>query len=323
MYKNEFDTHIRNKTISNSFVFFGESHFLIDMYTKMLSTIEEANTLYLYHDEYDFQTAKAHLSQASLFGDRNVLVIKSEKKIPKKELDTLLELCVKNPDNIFIYAYYGSDHKSYAKAKSFTKTKTMVVRFFHPKEYEAQNILFQLAQEKGIKIDKYSLLHLLKIHNNDLSLAVNELDKFKIFDREITNKDIDNLVYGLGEINLDTLIEKLLEKKDFKDDLQNILEHGEDEIRILTAITAYLTQLYMFNIYIRVNGTPNALEILGYPAPKFVVEKKAAQAIKIKPQSYYKLHRLLLKNELAMKSAHIDKEAILLSTLIKLQKSLS
>jgi DNA polymerase-3 subunit delta len=322
MYKSEFDKHIRNKTISNSFVFFGESHFLIDMYTKMLSNVEDANILYLYHDEYNFQTAKAHLSQASLFGDRNILVIKSEKKVPKKELDTLLELCVKNPDNIFIYAYYGSDHKSYANAKSFAKTKTMAVRFFHPKEYEAQNILYQMAQEKELRIDKYVLLHLLKIHNNDLALAANELDKLKLLDREITNKDIDNLVFGLGEINLDTLIEKLLEKKDFKEDLHNILEHGEDEIRILTAITSYLTQLYMFNIYIRVNGAPNALEILGYPAPKFVVEKKAAQAIKIKPQNYYRLHRELLKSELAMKSAHVDKEAILLSTLIRVQKSL-
>jgi len=322
MYKNEFDNHIRNKTVSNSFVFFGESTFLIDMYTKMLTTVEDANILHYYHDEYDFNSAKAHLSQGSLFGDRNILVIKSEKKVPKKELDTLLELAYKNNDNIFVYAYYGNDHKSYNNAKSFTKTKTMNVRFFHPKEYEAQNILLQIAQEKNVKIDKYTLSHLLKIHNGDIALAANEIEKFQVFEREITTKDVDSLVYGLGEINLDDFIKKLLEKKDFKEDIQNILEHGEDEIRILTAITSYLTQLYLFNIYIRVNGAPNALEILGYPAPKFIVEQKASLAIKIKPQTYYKLHELLLASELKMKSSHIDKSAILFSTLIKLQKNL-
>jgi DNA polymerase-3 subunit delta len=100
------------------------------------------------------------------------------------------------------------------------------------------------------------------------------------------------------------------------------VEHGEDEIRILTAITSYITQLYMFNIYIRVNGAPNAIEILGYPAPKFVVDAKAAQSIKIKPPTYSKLHELLLESELQMKSAHIDKGAILLSTLIRMQKLL-
>ncbi len=322
MYKNEFDKHIQNKSISNSFVFFGESSFLIDMYTKMLTNIEEANILNYYYDEYDFASAKAHLSQGSLFGDRNILIVKSEKKVPKKELDTLFELCDKNPDNIFIYAYYGSDHKTYNNKKAFAKTNTMSVRFFHPKEYEAQNIVYQLAQEKNVNIDKFTISHLLKIHNGDVALASNEIEKFRVYDRAITTKDVDNLVYGLASINLDDFVKKLLDKKDFRDDLLNILEHGEDEIRIISAITAYLTQLYMFNIYIRINGAPNALEILGYPAPSFVVEQKASAAIKIKPHTFLKLHELLLSSELQMKSSHVDKSAILLSSLIKLQKLL-
>lgn len=322
MYKSELDNHIRNRSISNSFVFFGESSFLIDMYTKMLTTIDDANILEFYYDEYDFNSAKSHLSQASLFGDRNILIIKSEKKVPKKELDILLAFCDKNPDNIFVYAYYGSDHKSYNNKKTFAKSKAMSVRFFNPKDYEAQNIILQLAQEKGANIDKYTVAHLLSVHNGDVALAANELDKFVLYDRAITTKDIDNLVYGLGEVNLDDFIKKLLHKKDFKEDLKRILEHGEDEIRVVTAITAYLTQLYMFNIYIRVNGAPNALEILGYPAPKFVVDEKSQLSIKFKPEIYAKLHELLLDSELKMKSSNIDKGAILLSTLIRLQKLL-
>ncbi len=322
MYKAEFDKHIQNRSVSNAFVFFGESGFLIDMYTKMMSNIEDANALSYYYDEYDFNSAKAHLSQGSLFGDRNILIIKTEKKVPKKELDTLFEYCTKNPDNIFIYAYYGSDHKTYNNKKAFGKNSVMGVRFFHPKEYEAQNILLQMAQEKSVKIDKYTLTHLLNIQNGDIALAVNELDKFRVYDREITTKDVESLVYGLSEVNLDDFIKKLLGKKEFTEDLKNILEHGEDEIRVITAITAYLTQLYMFNIYIRVNGAPNALDILGYPAPKFVVDEKAALSLKFKPNTYSKLHELLLSSELKMKSSNVDKNAILLSTLIRLQKLL-
>ncbi|HIP20873.1 MAG TPA: hypothetical protein EYG70_07095 [Sulfurimonas sp.] len=322
MYKNELDSAIRSGSVSNCFVFFGESHFLVDMYTKMLTNIEDANLINFYHNEYDFNSAKAHLSQGSLFGDRNILVIKSEKKVPKKELDILLGYCEKNPDNIFVYAYYGSDHKTYNNKKNFSKTKAMAVRFFHPKDYEAQNIVLQVAQEKNVNIDKFTVAHLLQIHNNDVALSCNEIEKFRVFDRAITTKDVDSLVFGLAEVNLDDFIKKLLLKKDFKDDLKNITEHGEDEIRVLTAITSYLTQLYMFNIYIRVNGAPNALEILGYPAPKFVVDEKATQSIKIKPYTYAKLHELLLDSELKMKSAHIDKGAILLSTLIRMQKLL-
>ena len=320
MYKSELDKHIQNNSLSNSFVLFGESTFFIDMYTKKLSNVEDASILSFYHDEYDFNSAKAHLSQASLFGGRNVLVIKTEKKVNKKELDIIIDLCEKNPDNVFVYAYYGSDHKAYAKA--FSKTNTMSVRFFHPKDFEAQSIIAQIAKEKNVNIDNYAITHLLQIHNSDVALACNEMDKLKVYDKQITTKEIDNLVFGLAEVNLDDFIKKILNKKDFKEDLNNILEHGEDEIRVITAITAYLTQLYMFNIYIRVNGTPNALDILGYPAPKFVVDEKAAMSLKFKPSTYSKLHELLLESELKMKSSNVDKSAILLSTLIRVQKLL-
>lgn len=320
MYKSELDKNIQNSTLSNSFVFFGESSFFIDIYTKTVSNIQDASILAYYYDEYDFNSAKAHLSQGSLFGDRNVLIIKSEKKVNKKELDILIDFCEKNRDNIFVYAYYGSDHKTYAKA--FAKKNTMSVRFFHPKDFEAQNIISQIAREKNVNIDKYSISHLLNIHNGDIALSANEIDKFMVYDRAITTKDIDNLVFGLAEVNIDDLIKKILNKKDFKEDLNNMLEHGEDEIRVVTAITAYLTQLYMFNIYIRVNGTPNALEILGYPAPKFVVDEKAGLSLKFKPNTYYKLHELLLESELKMKSSNVDKSAILLSTLIRVQQLL-
>ena len=320
MYKNELDKHIQNNSISNSFVFFGESGFLIDMYTEKLTNIEDASLLKFYHDEYDFNSAKAHLSQASLFGGQNILIIKSEKKVPKKDLDTFIDFCEKNPDNIFVYAYYGSDHKTYTKA--FSKTNTMSVRFFNPNQGEAIFTVAQLAREKQVNIDNFTITHLLGIHNGDVALACNEIDKFRVYDRAITTKDIDNLVFGLAEINIDDFIKKILNKKDFKIELQNILEHGEDEIRVITAITAYLTQLYMFNIYIRVNGAPNALEILGYPAPKFIVDEKAALSLKFKPDTYYKLHELLLNSELKMKSSNVDKGAILLSTLIRIQKLL-
>lgn len=320
MYKSEIDKHIQNQSVSNNFVFFGESTFLIDMYTKMLTTIDDANLLSYYHDEYNFNSAKAHLSQGSLFGDRNILVIKSEKKVPKKELDILIDYCEKNTDNIFVYAYYGSDHKTYNNKKAFGKKSTMSVRFFHPKDYEAQNIVAEVARDKKVNIDKYTISHLLGIHNGDVALASNEIDKFRVYDREITTKDVENLVYGLSEVNIDDFIKKILAKKEFTEDLKNILEHGEDEIRVVTAITSYLTQLYMFNIYIRVNGAPNALEILGYPAPKFVVDEKAALSLKFKPNTYSKLHELLLESELKMKSSNVDKHAILLSTLIRVQK---
>ena len=320
MYKNELDKHIQNNSTSNSFVFFGESNFLIDLYTKKVTNVEDASVLNFYYDEYDFNSAKAHLSQASLFGGQNILIIKSEKKVPKKDLDILINYCEKNSDNIFVYAYYGSDHKTYNNKKTFAKSKTMSVRFFNPNQGEAIGTVSQVAVEKQVNIDNYTITHLLGVHNGDVALACNEIDKFRVYDRAITTKDVDNLVFGLAQVNIDDLIKKLLNKKDFKNELQNILEHGEDEIRVITTITSNITQLYMFNIYIRINGAPNALEILGHPLPPQILKDRSALSLKFKPHTYYRLHSLLLESELKMKSSNVDKSAILLSTLIRIQQ---
>jgi DNA polymerase-3 subunit delta len=320
MYKAEFDKILSMGNFKEqNFILFGESSFFIDRYAAHLAQLEDANLLRFYFDEYDFSAAKAHLSQASLFGGTNLLLVKSEKKIPKKELETLFALCNKG-DNRFIYAYYGSDHKSYNNA--FKKFGVITVRFFHPKPNEAIAILKQEAQERSLNIDGYTLNHLLNLHNGNIELALSELDKLSLLPVEqITNKEIDTLVFGMGEVALQTFVTEFWQKKEYSVHLETLLESGEDEIRIITSLTSMLHELYLFNIYIRIHGTADAKAILGYAPPQFVVNEKARLAMSFKPQSFYTLTRILLEAELAMKSANNDKRSILYATLISLHKN--
>jgi DNA polymerase III subunit delta len=317
MYKRDFDQHLARNSFSNALMFFGESHFFIDRYTALLSNIPDASKLVFYHDEYNFSTAQAHLSQASLFGDANLLVIKTEKKVPKADLDKLIELCKKNPDNRFIYAYYGNDYKT--SDKSF-KDGAMSVRFFTPNHTEAITFLHEEAQKIPLVIDKYTLNHLLAIQNGDISLAASELSKLALFNREISIKDIDTLVFGVAQLSLDQLITKILSKHDLKKTLEQILQTGEDEIKIITTLSSFVTQLYLFNTYIRINGAPDSQAILGYMLPQFILAERANFSLKFKPSQYKAILEHLLNCELKLKSANTNKEAILFSTLLKLQK---
>ncbi len=320
MYKAEFERLLSSGELPKNFILFGESAFFIDRFSTLLWDVEDANRLSMYHDEYDFGAAKSHLSQASLFGGMNILLVKSEKKIPKKELETLFELSNKG-DNRFIFAYYGSDHKSYNNA--FKKFSVATVRFFHPKPSESIAILTQEAHAKGVDIDSYTLNHLLNLQNGSLELALSELEKLAVLGhRKISNKELDALVYGMGEVDLHTLLKEIVQKKEYLEHLEQILESGEDEIRIVTALQGFLHELYLFNIYIRIHGTADAKAILGYTPPQFVVNEKAQMAMRIKPESFYKLHRLLLEAELAMKSSNNDKRAILYATLLRCTKLL-
>ena len=196
----------------------------------------------------------------------------------------------------------------------------MSVRFFDPNQNESIAFISQEAQKIGLKIDKYAIAHLIQTQNNDLSLAASELSKLALLDKEIGIKEIDEMVYGLAHVTLDQFITKVLNKQDFKPMLHRLLEGGEAEVTLVSALCAYITQLYLFNIYIRVNGAPNAQEILGYNPPQFIVNEKATFSLKFKLLVYKNMLDILLSAELKLKSSNVDREAILFSTLLKLQK---
>lgn len=321
MYKQDLDRHLQNNSAPRAMALFGESHFLIDRYAHRLAQIEGASVLSLYHDEYDFNTAKAHLSQGSLFGDQNLLIVKHEKKLPKAELDTLVELVGKNSDNTFIYCYYGEDVKGADTA--FKGSHTGSVRFYHPTIGEARALLLQEAQKYNVQLDNQAAFHLLSIHNDDLSLAYNELSKLSILNKPISIHDIDENVYGLSEIKLDSLHIKIIEKKVFLHDLKTLLETGVAEIYILTSLCKILTELYLFNTAIKVHGFADPIAVLGYKPPSKVLEERTKLSIKILPDGYKKGINLLLDTELKMKSTGSpDQESLLLSALLKLQSIL-
>jgi DNA polymerase-3 subunit delta len=175
----------------------------------------------------------------------------------------------------------------------------------------------------GLQLDPPAAFHLLEMQNNDLSLACNELTKLLILNKPITIKEIDEQVFGLSEIKVDHFITQVIETKEFLPSLHHLLESGEDEIRLLTGISAFLTQLYLFNTAIKIHGVADSALVLGYKLPGFIEKERAALSIKITPDVYKKGLNLLLDTELKMKSVGSpDQEALLLSSLLKLQSLL-
>ncbi len=323
MKRQELDAALRNGNPPRAVMLYGESHFLIERYTRQLSDVEDANVLSVYFDDYHPAAAKAHLSQGSLFGGRNVLIVKSEKKIPKNDLLTLLDLVKKNPDNLFIYAYYGTDFKKSATSAFTAKTGGTAVRFFRPFPNEARQIVLEEARARGIDLDPYAATHLLESQNGDLALTVNELQKFALLPGRIGIKEIDELVYGVAEVKIDQLLDALLHKEDFLPLLQRLLESGEDEIRLLTALTNHLAQLYLFYVSIRLNGRADSAAILGYRLPPKIEQARSQQCLRLKQPQYTQLMQLLTDTELRMKSAGaVDKNSLLLSTFLRVQSLL-
>lgn len=324
MYKREFEGLLNSNNFPKTMLLHGEcnyqNNYFADKITALWSEAGDEKLL-LHYDEYDFTTAKNHLSQSSLFGGQNIITIKTDKVIPKKELDVLVELCSKSDNSYLLYQYFGEATKAKNVAKSFKKN---FVRFFKPNLNEAVNLLHVKAKEVNLNINNYALQHLYQLQLEDLSLCVNEFEKLSLFNREIQTTDIDRVVYGLGSVVMDKFVEKLLKKENIKEAFISLNESGGgDEVKIINSTQSYLSGLLMFHMYIKTNGSHDARAILGYPLPPALAQQRATHSIKIDLYTYKIMLEHLTHTELNLKKTkNIDKSSYLLSALIKLQSYL-
>ncbi|MBP7783608.1 MAG: DNA polymerase III subunit delta [Aliarcobacter sp.] len=319
MYKNEFDNCLKQGKRFKAYMFYGQSIFLIEQYSlaiaQSLGQSDEVEKLYF--DDYDFKYAKDKLLQSSLFSSNNILLVKVEKKIPKKEVDSLIEACNLNPDSTLIFACLGDTDFKTMESSFSLKTNSAAVRFFQPTDTEAIKFIEYEAKQLGIQYEISALNHLYFMHKNDLALCVNDLKKLAILDEIITVNLIDNNCFGIGIVNFEDFLHDLLSGKDISEDLNLILEEGMNEIFLLNQVTSFVQQLFMISSYARTIGQPNPKEILGFVPPKNIWEKKSKLAINKKPEVFQEILEYLLNIELEFKTSKIDNQSLYLQASLR------
>ncbi|MDD2699226.1 MAG: hypothetical protein PHF17_10530 [Arcobacteraceae bacterium] len=307
MYKNEFDKELQKGLSYSGYLFYGAENFLVETYgnkaAKVLANGEDINKLYF--EEFSVETALNILSQNSLFSSTNIVLAKINKKIPKKELDTLIETCNSNGDSKFILCCFGdADFKS--MEASFTKkTNSVSVRFYPLEDYEAKNLLSLKANELGIKIHPNDLEFLYTMHQKDLALCMADLSKLAILDDEITSKTISLQCFGLGTVNMDDFLEKLLLGKNVNKDIYDLLEEGINEVALVSRITAFVQTLFMINSYLKLYGNLNIIEIWGYPLPAKIANKQAELAKRFQKNDFLYMLSFLQELELELKNTKV------------------
>jgi len=291
------------KALPNYFLFYGDEFFL-DFYSRRLP-ISNTNVLKMYFDEVDLEVAKNHLAQTSLFGDKNSLIIKTDKWSDFEKLTKIVK------DNYFYLFFYGDAKK--VKTKPF---KNNFVRFFKPDLRELILKANEYMKEKNINIDINHLKYL--ISKIDYRFLFSELDKLALVD-EISNDIIDKLVFSYNETSFDDVFDALFLNQDYLEKLKFLLFEGNDEIAILLSFVRYIRILYMFNLHIKNIGYENvSKDVLGYQIPKNLEESRKNIAFKIKEETFLRFFEILLNSELEMKSSK-DKSAILFRTFIEIK----
>ncbi|WP_300796164.1 DNA polymerase III subunit delta [Helicobacter sp. UBA3407] len=333
MYKKELDAKLAKQEEIRAILLYGESSFLIGYYgEKIAQTILakgcEKNSFYF--NAFDFQSALSCFSQGSLFGDEALVWIKIDKKIPKKQLDTLIQSLLQNGAGYLVVEFYPAENKSAseymtdarAMSASFpaknAKEKVFEARFFAPNLNEAMAILKEYAQNLKIQISDFNLHKILEQQNFDLGLSVAELRKYTIFDQEISAEMVEGLGYGLGSVKLEEILESLLLKKPYFDKLSQFLEQGFEEVPLINEIQKYFFVLFLFSSHIRIYGEASSQDVLGYKLPPMLLEQKKRFAILLKESQYESVFSILNAwREDSLKGA--NKGNGLLSALMKIQ----
>jgi len=325
MYQREFENLLRT-TLPRAMLFFGDNDYQVANYLQHYINVTSAadSMLSLYFEEYSFQEAKAYLSQSSLFGGINLLIIKKDKKIPKKELDELINLVEKSTDNFLLFHYQGTPSNAKTLQNAFSPKKgANWVRLFEPNKRESIELLQRKSMKLGIDIDNYALQHLLLVLNDNLALCANELNKLAILEGKVTAKEIDKLVYSTAPLTMEQLLIELFEKKPVVDTITKLLELGEDEFSILRSTQFFVNQIFLFHAYMKLNGQIDSKAILGYKLPKAIEDRKAQLALKVKSDRLLKICEYLMETELNIKkSPSTNREVLLYGAFIKVQSYL-
>ncbi|MRI83567.1 MAG: hypothetical protein C6I00_04025 [Nitratiruptor sp.] len=320
MYRSDLDRLLSKGDLpAKAFLLWGNEPYFIDRYARLLQEhiAPGVQPLRLFYDEFDPEVAHDYLLQPSLFQPVNLLIIKGERPLPAKEIQSLLHLTATRAASYLIYQLPSSEGKRIANLFS-KERRALAVRFFPPKEHEAINELRALAREVGLTIDEGALIHLLHLFEGDLLLAAAEIGKLAVY-RQVGTKEIDRLVAPTTTASMEQLYKAILRKEPLARLLPKI--QLLPPIPFLLGLQHFLHQLFLFNTSMRLYGRVDSKELLGYQLPKAIQEERIQLAIGIK--DYAPLFALLQECEYELKrKSHIDQEATLLAYLMKLQASL-
>ncbi len=285
MYKKEFD---KLPFLPNYFLFYGDNFYLQEYENKILDRFKNENVLKLYYDEYDFETAKTHLRESSLFGGKNILVIKHNKIFP--QIDKLITYA--KGDSYFFFFYYGN--------KKIETFKNNFVRFFEPTLRDIVEMINFYANKYNVEITQEAKLYMANLI--EASFIQKEIEKLSLYSSKITLEDVKELVFCYKEESFEELFVLMLNGKDFYEKLNSILEMN-DFRRIIPALIRYVRDLYTYHLYIKTTGSSSLDGLLGYKLPFHIQNQRVSLAIKLKEKDYFELLNYLLKKELEIRNS--------------------
>ncbi|STQ85522.1 DNA polymerase III subunit delta [Helicobacter muridarum] len=296
---------ILSKTIPKCILLYGESEFLINYYSKIIQAKLACNAQKFYFEEYVQDEVITMLGTNSLFGGKNAVIIKQYNTLSKNQIQAIFSTLGRNPNSYMIIELYKSPNISeqeYAKRfKAFSALfrptssckEIYEVRLYNPLPHEMLQILINRARELSINIQPNLLEYLLSIQQYDISMAYNELEKF-VYYPVIDIELINSLSYSLGNVNTESLLDSLFNKKtNLAHILNTLYDEGIDDMELNRELSRYFYILFKLYGHSRAYGSMDCREALGYQAPSHIFATWSKRSLRLTTQKYIAIFDML------------------------------
>jgi len=243
---------IIQKNIFPLYLFHGDETYLMDEMTELLvgQVLNEASRNFNYDviDEADARHVVGIVTAFPLESDRRVVVVKDLEKIDNAEL--LLPIFERPVDtSVFILRTPKADFRT--KMYRALQKSAAVVSFRYLYENEINQWIAGRIKKAGKEISAEASELLQSYSGRSLRDISNEIEKLMIFvgDRNtIGTEDISAVVGMSREFNIFEL-QKTFARKDVASALkisQNMLEAGEQPVKIVSMLTKYFLNIWVF-----------------------------------------------------------------------------
>ena len=247
--------------MANNYFIENEDNFLIEEKIKEIIKKEKFNdvTPTTYDLELtSLENALEDLDTYSFLTNKKVIIIRGLDKIVKKNLDYDIDSSLDHlykylnnsiEDNLLIIRVNKSDNKQtmYKKLKSLCTVE------------EIKTDIKKLVQDKlkDYKLEKRFIDYLIEYCNNDITKISNEVEKLKNYrleEKELTIKDIDDLVikeYGDSKNLFFSFLENV-GKKDIENSLisyRELKNYDMNDLGLLTSISNQVRLMYTVKVY--------------------------------------------------------------------------
>ena len=283
-----------------TYTFIGNKEYIKKEIEKISEKFNIENITHYNLTEESVDKAIQDLDTVSLFGDKLVITENIENI---DNADVLIKYLDNESTNTLILISYKELDKRKKISKVLEK-KTKYKEFF---DYNIENIIKEDLED--YKMSNMTMNMLINYCSNDINRIENELEKLKLYkskEKEITSKDIEQLVKKSLDSTIFNLIDKINEKN--KPEIfkiyNELLEQGETEEKIMYTIANHYRLLFQIS---EKQKTLSDNEIIKeYKMHPYRLTKLKEQLYLIEEKDILKMLKSLSDTDINIKKGNLD-----------------